>query len=71
MKIHINIVSLVIGVAWLSFMGGIAYMQVGELPECRPEPYTWIDSLGVWITFVCVYVMGVVTTMSVTLKDDE
>ena len=70
-KLHINIVSLVFGIGYLAFMGGLLFADVGELPECSQDPYTWQDPLLIMVTLVGVYLMGFFTTMKLTLKDDE
>ena len=45
MKIKMNAankVSLIIGIAYLAYVTGIAQTMVGEMPECSPDPYTFL-----------------------------
>ena len=67
MKINMtmaNKVSLVISVAFLAFIAGGVFAATGDVSECKLDPYTWGDAWRIMFSIVCVYGMGIATTLT-------
>ncbi len=48
----------IFGVGLLMLIAGQLMVLTGEIPECSNEPYTWYDSLFVFIGISTLFISG-------------